>query len=43
VRPRSFNGKVDTLNGLKEDVIVGRLILASTGVMMNTLREVAGK
>jgi DNA-directed RNA polymerase subunit beta' len=39
----SVNGKVDTLEGLKENVIVGRLIPAGTGAMMNTLREVAGK
>ena len=34
-------GKVDTLNGLKENVIVGRLIPAGTGAMMNRLRAVA--
>src|SRR6187200_819365 len=39
----AVNGKVDTLEGLKENVIVGRLILAGTGAMMNGLREVAGK
>ena len=39
----AVNGKVDTLDGLKENVIVGRLIPAGTGAMMNTLREVAGK
>jgi DNA-directed RNA polymerase subunit beta' len=39
----SVNGKVDTLEGLKENVIVGRLIPAGTGAMMNSLREVAGK
>ena len=39
----AVNGKVDTLEGLKENVIVGRLIPAGTGAMMNTLREVAGK
>jgi DNA-directed RNA polymerase subunit beta' len=37
----SVNGKVDTLDGLKENVIVGRLIPAGTGAMMNRLREVA--
>src|SRR4030095_16004130 len=36
-------GKSDTLEGLKENVIVGRLIPAGTGAMMNLLREVAGK
>ncbi len=39
----AVNGKVDTLEGLKENVIVGRLIPAGTGAMMNGLREVAGK
>ena len=39
----AVNGKVDTLDGLKENVIVGRLIPAGTGAMMNPLREVAGK
>jgi DNA-directed RNA polymerase subunit beta' len=39
----AVNGKVDTLEGLKENVIVGRLIPAGTGAMMNTVREVAGK
>src|SRR5205085_3528815 len=39
----SVNGKVDTLEGLKENVIVGRLIPAGTGAMMNGVREVAGK
>jgi DNA-directed RNA polymerase subunit beta' len=34
---------VDTLEGLKENVIVGRLIPAGTGAMMNSVREVAGK
>jgi DNA-directed RNA polymerase subunit beta' len=37
----AVNGKVDTLEGLKENVIVGRLIPAGTGAMMNTLREIA--
>src|SRR5438876_6660326 len=39
----AVNGKVDTLEGLKENVIVGRLIPAGTGATMNTLREVAAK
>ena len=34
-------GKVDTLNGLKENVIVGRLIPAGTGAVMNRLKQVA--
>jgi hypothetical protein len=37
----AVNGKVDTLEGLKENVIVGRLIPAGTGAMMNLVREVA--
>src|SRR6185436_3668722 len=36
-------GKADTLDGLKENVIVGRLIPAGTGATMNSLREVAVK
>ncbi|MTW15774.1 DNA-directed RNA polymerase subunit beta' [Rhodoplanes serenus] len=36
-------GKIDTLDGLKENVIVGRLIPAGTGATMNVLREVATK
>src|SRR6185295_17995482 len=39
----AVNGKADTLEGLKENVIVGRLIPAGTGAMMNRLREVAVK
>ena len=39
----AVNGKVDTLEGLKENVIVGRLIPAGTGATMNGLREVATK
>ena len=34
-------GKVDSLKGLKENVIVGRLIPAGTGSVMNKLRQVA--
>jgi len=34
-------GKVDTLVGLKENVIVGRLIPAGTGSVMNRLRGIA--
>jgi DNA-directed RNA polymerase subunit beta' len=37
----AVNGKVDTLDGLKENVIVGRLIPAGTGAVMSQLREVA--
>ena len=39
----AVNGKADTLDGLKENVIVGRLIPAGTGAMMSELREVATK
>ena len=39
----AVNGKVDTLEGLKENVIVGRLIPAGTGGMMARLREVAAE
>ncbi len=37
----SVAGKVDTLRGLKENVIVGRLIPAGTGAMVTALRRVA--
>jgi DNA-directed RNA polymerase subunit beta' len=37
----AVNGKTDTLEGLKENVIVGRLIPAGTGGMMTNLRQVA--
>jgi DNA-directed RNA polymerase subunit beta' len=39
----AVSGKVDTLQGLKENVIVGRLIPAGTGAVMNRLRELAAK
>jgi DNA-directed RNA polymerase subunit beta' len=39
----AVNGKVDPLEGLKENVIVGRLIPAGTGASMSKIREVAGK
>ena len=35
----AVNGKVDTLEGLKENVIVGRLIPAGTGAAMSKLRS----
>jgi len=38
----AVNGKVDTLEGLKENVIVGRLIPAGTGGMLRKLRRIAG-
>src|SRR5206468_3660910 len=37
----AVQGKVDTLTGLKENVIVGRLIPAGTGAGMNRLRVAA--
>jgi len=37
----AVNGKVDSLQGLKENVIVGRLIPAGTGAVMKRLRQVA--
>jgi DNA-directed RNA polymerase subunit beta' len=37
----SVQGKVDTLNGLKENVIVGRLIPAGTGAAMGRIRVTA--
>ena len=37
----AVQGKTDTLQGLKENVIVGRLIPAGTGAGMNRLRVTA--
>jgi DNA-directed RNA polymerase subunit beta' len=37
----SVAGKVDTLQGLKENVIVGRLIPAGTGGVMSQIRRIA--
>jgi DNA-directed RNA polymerase subunit beta' len=37
----AVNGKSDTLDGLKENVIVGRLIPAGTGAAMGKLRSTA--
>src|SRR5271166_3796163 len=37
----AVNGKLDTLEGLKENVIVGRLIPAGTGAAMSKLRAIA--
>ncbi|MBV8548545.1 MAG: DNA-directed RNA polymerase subunit beta' [Alphaproteobacteria bacterium] len=36
-------GKVDSLDGLKENVIVGRLIPAGTGSVVNRLRRIAAE
>jgi len=37
----SVGGKLDFLNGLKENVIVGRLIPAGTGAVMRNMRRIA--
>ena len=37
----AVNGRADDLAGLKENVIVGRLIPAGTGAMVSRIREVA--
>jgi DNA-directed RNA polymerase subunit beta' len=37
----AVNGKVDPLEGLKENIIVGRLIPAGTGRMVDRIRQVA--
>ena len=37
----SIKGKIDTLEGLKENVIVGRLIPAGTGFTQNKLNKLA--
>jgi DNA-directed RNA polymerase subunit beta' len=37
----SVGGKLDFLNGLKENVIVGRLIPAGTGAVMRNMRRLA--
>ena len=37
----SVHGKVDTLEGLKENVIVGRLIPAGTGSYLRNLQKIA--
>jgi DNA-directed RNA polymerase subunit beta' len=39
----AVNGKIDTLEGLKENVIVGRLIPAGTGGALRRLRKIAAK
>jgi len=39
----AVNGKIDTLDGLKENVIVGRLIPAGTGSMLSTFKQIAEK
>ncbi len=39
----AVNGKVDDLAGLKENVIVGRLIPAGTGSVVNRLKQIAAQ
>ena len=39
----AVEGKVDTLDGLKENVIVGRLIPAGTGTVLRSLKKVAAQ
>src|SRR5690606_26080086 len=39
----AVNGKSDTLEGLKENVIVGRLIPAGTGGTLRQLRKIAAQ
>ena len=39
----AVNGKVDTLEGLKENVIVGSLIPAGTGAMSTQIKQVASR
>ena len=39
----SVHGKVDTLEGLKENVIVGRLIPAGTGANLRSMQKIAAK
>ena len=38
-----MSGKVDSLIGLKENVIVGRLIPAGTGAFMSKVRSIAAE
>jgi DNA-directed RNA polymerase subunit beta' len=39
----AVSGKTDSLEGLKENVIVGRLIPAGTGSVMNRMRQIAAE
>jgi len=39
----AIKGKVDSLQGLKENVIVGRLVPAGTGYAKNRLNEIANQ
>ena len=39
----AVSGRVDKLSGLKENVIVGRLIPAGTGAFMSRIRQIAAE
>jgi DNA-directed RNA polymerase subunit beta' len=39
IKKAAVNGKADELRGLKENVIVGRLIPAGTGLAYHALRQ----
>ena len=39
----AVSGKIDSLDGLKENVIVGRLIPAGTGDVVSRLKQVAAE
>ena len=39
----AVSGRIDTLTGLKENVIVGRLIPAGTGSVVAHMREIAAE
>ena len=39
----AVSGKTDLLTGLKENVIVGRLVPAGTGSVVNKFKKVAAK
>ena len=39
----AVSGRVDGLHGLKENVIVGRLIPAGTGRQVNTVKQIAAE
>jgi len=39
----AVHGKIDSLEGLKENVIVGRLIPAGTGAVVNRMKAIAAQ
>ena len=43
IPPAAIKGKLDTLKGLKENVIVGRLVPAGTGFAKNRLNDLAAE